>query len=193
MADIYNPPPHKPPPPPPPIQQWDPNSAPNQSGGGPQLPDGSPAIAPPHVPSGGGDGSDTSVDTISMKRFAENISQLLTPLNHSLDLLQNMKPVAAGGFFQAANMRKQVTGDSGDGMMQSGFETVVKKIIKSINDTHDAVTKLATDYTNTEDQNNIELGKLTKTMSDVNTDISAVGSAGTKFGDGSSSGPSSGS
>jgi flagellar hook-basal body complex protein FliE len=187
MFDSPPPPrPYRPPPPPPPPQQWDPNSVTQVTGGGPE-----PTMAvppPPHVPSGKGDGSPTSVDTISMKRFADNLAQLVDPLNTSLNLVTNMNRVNAGGFFQGANMRAQVTGTNKDGMLQAGFVAVLKKVIKSVNDTHEAVVKLAKDYESTEDLNNMKVTQLNRTMADVSTDINAVGTAGSTLTSGSGSG-----
>ena len=168
---------------------WDSNSTPAPvQGGEPQAPPGSPALTPPNVPSGkdGGNGQ-TAVNTPSMKQFADNISQLVAPLQHSLELLQNMKPLAAGGFYQGYNMRNMVTGNAADGMLQSGYETVLKKAIKSITDTQEAVVKMAKDYENIEDLNKMTGQQLNRAMGNVGTDITAVGSAGAKFGSGSSS------
>jgi hypothetical protein len=167
-----------------PVQPWDPNNVTPDNNGGPQLPVGSPPIVPPHVPSNNGDGSETSVDTASMKLYAQNIMQLVPSLNSALSMVQNMKPVAAGGFYQGSAMRSLLTGNSGEGMMQSGFETVLKKLMKSLTDVHDAMLKLATDYDSTEEQNKIDLTTLNRVMSDVTTDINAVASAGSKFGSG---------
>ena len=179
-----------PPPPPPPkpaITNWDPNSVPPVTGGGPTNPDGTPSLTPPNVP-GKGDGSgngSTSVNTPSMKVFADNLGQLIPVVQKALDLVQGMPKVAAGDFNTGHVMKKMITGDAGDGMLQSGYETVLKKSMKTLNDTHDAVLKLARDYENIDDLNKLTGQQLSRIMGDVPSDITAVGSAGSKFGDGS--------
>ena len=176
----------KDPPPPPALQDWK-NDVTPVTGGGPTNPDGAPPLNPPNVPGkkdGNGSGK-TTVNTPSMKIFAENINTLLTPLNKSLELLQNLPPVAAGDFHTSKVMKKMITGDAGDGMLQSGFETVLKKCIKTVNDTHEAVQKLARDYENIDDLNKLTSQQLTRAMGDVPGDITAVGSVGSKFSDGS--------
>lgn len=178
--------PPKEPPPPPALQDWNGSWKPPADGSA-SNPDGAPAINPPDVPGkkdGNGSGK-TTVNTPSMKIFAENINTLLTPLNKSLELLQALPPVAAGDFHTSKVMKKMITGDAGDGMLQSGFETVLKKCIKTITDTHEAVSKLARDYENIDDLNKLTGQQLTRAMGDVGSDINAVGSAGSKFGDGS--------
>jgi hypothetical protein len=184
-----------PPPPPPPkpkVQDWDSNSVPPVTGGGPSNPDGAPPLTPPNVPGkhdGSGSGT-TTVNTPSMKVFADNIGTLLTPLNKALELVQAMPKVAAGDFHTGHVMKKLLTGDAGDGMMQSGFETVLKKCVKSVTDTHEAVLKLARDYDNIDELNKMTGQQLNRVLSDhgVSGDITAVGSAGSKFGDGSGTG-----
>jgi len=180
----------KDPPPPPAMQPWndgkswdwkppDDISATN--------PDGSPAITPPDVPGkkdGSGSGK-TTVNTPSMKIFAQNINTLLDPLHESLKLLQALPPVAGGDFHTSKVMKTLITGDAGDGMLQSGFETVLRKCIKTVTDTHEAVSKLARDYENIDDLNKLTGQQLSRAMGDVGSDINAVGSAGSKLGDGS--------
>lgn len=169
------------------VQQWqsgdvapDGQTPPSQSpgGSGPTLPSGSGVINPPPLRKGKASGSGTSVDTISMKQYASNMSQMLLPINEALGLLQKLKPIAAGGFNQAHNLRMSITGNTGDGTLVSGFETVLKNLIKSVNDTSDAVTKLAHDYKTVEDQNKISTTQLGKILGDVNTDIPAIANAG---------------
>jgi hypothetical protein len=145
-----------------------------------------PALTPPSVPgkSGGPSGS-TTVSTPSMKVFADNVSTLLTPLNKALELVQNMKPVKAGDFNTGHVMATSITGSSGDGMLQAGFETVLKKCIKTVTDTHEAVSKLAKDYENIDDLNKLTGQQLTRSMGDVPTDIPAIGQAGSTVGGGS--------
>lgn len=167
------------------VTDWDPNSVPPVTGNTPQTPDGAPSLTPPNVP-GKHDGSNgTTVNTPSMKIFAENIGQLLPPLNKALSLLQAMPKVAAGDFNTGHTMKTLLTGDAGDGMMQSGFETVLKKCVKSVTDTHEAVTKLSKDYENIDDLNKVTGQQLSRAMGDVPGDITSVGSVGSKFGDGS--------
>lgn len=170
------------------IQDWDPNSVPPVTGGGPSNPDGTPSLTPPNVPGkhDGGNSGATTVNTPSMKIFAQNIGTLLEPLNKALALVQAMPKVEAGDFNTGHTMRKMITGDAGDGMLQSGFETVLKKCVKSVTDTHEAVLKLARDYENIDDLNKLTGQQLTRAFGDVPGDITAVGSAGSKFGDGSS-------
>jgi hypothetical protein len=178
-----------PPPPPPPLQSWNDgkpwtyNPPADQNATNP--PD-APPINAPNVP-GKKDGSSgtTSVDTPSMKVFADNINQLLAPLQKSLSLLQALPPVAAGDFHTSQVIKKMITGDAGDGMLQAGFETVLKKCIKTVTDTHEAVNKLALDYKNIDDLNKLTGQQLSRAMGDVGSDIQAVGTAGGKFGDGS--------
>jgi flagellar hook-basal body complex protein FliE len=174
---------------------WDSNSVPKPvTGDGPKAAPGAPALNPPNVPSGKGGGSgQTAVNTPSMNQFANNISQLLPPLENALKQLQDLKPLAAGGFYQGYNMRNVVTGNGGDGMLQSGFETVLKKAIKSINDTHEAVVKMAKDYETVDDQNKMTGQALNRAMGNVGADVNAVGAAGAKFGSGTNSGSGSGS
>lgn len=170
----------------PPITDWNPSSVPPVTGGTPTTPDGAPSLTPPDVP-GGHDGSGsgtTEVHTPSMKVFADNIGTLLTPLNKALELVQGMPKVAAGDFNTGHTMKTLLTGDSGDGMMQSGFETVLKKCVKSVTDTHEAVLKLARDYENIDDLNKVTSQQLSRALGDVPADITAVGSVGSKFGNG---------
>jgi len=178
------------PPPPPDLVTWNhdhPWTWTPPADTGASNPSGSPAITPPDVPGGKGDGGSgkTTVNTPSMKIFAENINLLLDPLHESLKLLQALPPVAGGDFHTSKVMKTLITGDSGEGMLQGGFETVLKKCIKTVTDTHEAVTKLARDYENIDDLNKLTGQQLSRAMGDVGSDINAVGSAGSKFGDGS--------
>ncbi|MFI9387388.1 hypothetical protein [Kutzneria sp. NPDC052558] len=189
MYGENNNPPPPPPPPKPNITDWDPNSVPPVTGGGPSTPNGAPSLTPPDVP-GNHDGSgngDTTVHTPSMKVFADNLGTLLTPLQQALQLVQGMPKIAAGDFNTGHVMRTMITGDSGDGMLQAGYEQVLKKCVKTVTDTHDAVLKLARDYENIDDLNKLTSQQLSRAMGDVPSDITAVGSAGSKFGDGSTS------
>ncbi|MFC0432703.1 hypothetical protein [Kutzneria buriramensis] len=179
------------PPPKPNIQNWDPNSVPPVTGGGPTNPEGTPSLTPPNVPGkGNGSNGSTAVSTPSMKIFADNIGTLIEPLNKALALVQAMPKVAAGDFHTGHVMKTMLTGDAGDGMMQSGFETVLKKCVKSVTDTHEAVLKLARDYDNIDELNKMTGQQLSRVLGDHNVsgDITAVGSVGSKFGDGSGSG-----
>ena len=120
-----------------------------------------------------------------MKIFADNIGQLIEPLNKALSYVQSMPKVQAGDFNTGHVIKTMLTGDSGNGMLQSGFETVLKKCVKSVTDTHEAVLKLARDYENIDDLNKVTGQQLSRAMGDVGSDITAVGSAGSKFGNGS--------
>jgi len=169
------------------LTNWDPNNTPPPvTGGGPTNPDGSPSLTPPNVPGkGNGSSGTTTVSTPSMKIFADNIGQLIEPLNKALSYVQSMPKVQAGDFNTGHVIKTMLTGDSGNGMLQSGFETVLKKCVKSVTDTHEAVLKLARDYENIDDLNKVTGQQLSRAMGDVGSDITAVGSAGSKFGTGS--------
>lgn len=168
------------------LTNWDPNNGPAPiTGGGPTNPDGTPSLTPPDVPGkGNGSNGSTTVSTPSMKVFADNIGQLIAPLNKALELVQGMPKVAAGDLHTGHVMKTMITGDAGDGMLQSGFETVLKKCVKSVTDTHEAVLKLARDYENIDELNKVTGQQLSRAMGDVPSDITAVGSVGSKFGTG---------
>jgi hypothetical protein len=183
-----------PPPDPPPIpdaKPFDTNNIPGFT-----TADGTPDnanLTPPDVPGNKGDGKGgggkTEVHTATLKLFADNIDKLKEPLNNALTKLQDLKPIAAGDFNTGHTMKTMITGNDGTGMLQSGFETVVKKSLKSVTDVHEAISKLAKDYDNADELNKMTGQQLNRALDDnwVNTDIGAVGDAGSAFGKGGKS------
>jgi hypothetical protein len=167
-------------------QQFDPNSIPN-FGSASGTPD-APTFTPPDVPNNKGDGKGgkTEVHTATLKLFADNMDKLKEPLNTALTKLQDLKPVNAGDFNTGHVMKAMITGNDGTGMLQSGFETVVKKTLKTVTDVQEAVTKLAKDYDNVDEMNKMTGQQLNRVLDDhtVGTDIGAVGDSGSAFGKG---------
>lgn len=178
-----------PPPPPPPkpdAKPFDTNNIPGFTTAD-GTPD-NPSFTPPDVPGNKGDGKGgkTEVHTATLKLFADNIDKLKEPLNNALTKLQELKPVEAGDFNTGHVMKTMLTGADGTGMMQAGFETVLKKTIKTVTDVHEAVVKMAKDYDNVDDLNKMTGQQLNRALDDnwVTTDIGAVGDSGSAFGKG---------
>ncbi|MDH6630478.1 hypothetical protein M2271_008339 [Streptomyces sp. LBL] len=116
----------------------------------------------PGVPANGTDtaGSKTSVDTSSLKTFADNLDTLADAVDGAYQRVVNLKPLAPGGhsFAEAQNLKKAVTGDKGDAGLQPSFVLALHHLQEGLMKTARAIRDLANKYSSLEDLNR-EAGK----------------------------------
>ncbi|MEU2743385.1 hypothetical protein ABZ656_51140 [Streptomyces sp. NPDC007095] len=139
-------------------------------------PGGLPTI--PGIPANATDGSgkNTSVDTSSLKTFADNLDVLADSVDSAYNRVLNLKPLAPGGhsFAEAQNLKKAVTGDKGDAGLQPSFVLALHHLEEGLMKTARAIRDLAGKYSSLEDLNR-EAGKeLSGLMKDAQGYIATV-------------------
>jgi hypothetical protein len=103
----------------------------------------------PGSPTQGANGQ-TSVDTSSLKTFAENLGTLADALGQARTRVENLKPVACGTFNEAKKLAQSVTGDNG---LQPNYSKSLHLLRQALMDTADSVKTLAGKYSTIEDMN----------------------------------------
>ncbi|MGQ4514540.1 hypothetical protein [Streptomyces sp. DW26H14] len=162
-----------PPDPPPPehkAQEWD--GKPDLGTGHGTYTDASP-FTPPAVPKKDGSGKGTSVDTPSMKVFADNLDLLLKPLTTASDALKPVS-VAPGAFYHANSIRTKVTGTNGDDGLKAQYLKVLTDLSNGLTDLRDGVRTLAKKYKTIDDANGMKSKDLTDAMDGVSDDFNLM-------------------
>ncbi|MCF3964934.1 hypothetical protein [Streptomyces fuscigenes] len=162
-----------PPPPPPPehkAQEWDGSST---LGNGHGTYTNSNPFTPPPVPSKGGGGKGTAVDTPSMKLFADNLDLLLQPLQKASDALTPVT-VASGAFYHANQIRTKVTGTNGDDGIKAQYIKVLSDLTNGLTDLREGVKTLAAKYKTIDDANGMKSKDLTDAMDGVTDDFNSM-------------------
>jgi hypothetical protein len=168
-----------------------------QYGGGTSVPAGSGTFTNdnpwtvPHVPTGTGSGSGTSVDTISLDRFADNIDAMIQPTATAGTTLKTVS-VAPGAFYHANQMRSSVNGPNGDAGLKEQYIKTLSDLGQGLADLRDGIRQLSTTYTNIEDANTMKATDFQTAMSSSQGDFTqmmtdAGGSGGSGSGSGSGS------
>ncbi len=162
-----------PPPPPKPkhdLQQYD---------GGTTLPAGQGTysndtpFSPPGVPGGKGGGKGTTVDTPSMKLFADNMDKLIAPTQAAAKKLDTVS-TAPGAFYHADQIRTKVNGLNADDGLKAQYGKVLADLVQGLGDLRDGVRELASRYATLEDANKMTATDLDKAMQSANGDFSVL-------------------
>lgn len=97
-------------------------------------------------------GRSTSVDTSSLKTFADNLDTLADMVGGAKTRVDNIPDLAPGGadFKEAQELKKAVTGDEG---LRPNFSKALHDVRTSLMDTADSMRALAAKYTSMEDLN----------------------------------------
>ncbi|MEU2778027.1 hypothetical protein ABZ646_35355 [Streptomyces sp. NPDC007162] len=128
--------------------------------------------AVPRVPgsSAQGDGK-TSVDTSSLKQFADNLGTLADALGEARTRVENLKPVACGTFNEAKSLAQSVTGDNG---LQPNYSKSLHLLRQALMDTADSVKTLAGKYSTIEDMNQKAGNDLQQLIQGAQSDTQAL-------------------
>lgn len=175
------------------MDKFEHNAPPDKSGGNgtppvhPQHYDGATTITsgtgtphsnvhftPPPVPSKGRSGKGTSVDTPSMKLFADNIDALIQPVQRMYSELQNVKAVAPGGFYHGYELKSKVDGPNGGDGLHHQYLLVLHDLANGLADVRDGVRVLAGKYKTMDDAAHMKATDLSKAMSDSGTDFDSL-------------------
>jgi hypothetical protein len=118
---------------------------------------------PPDVPGPHGTtGSGVHVNTPSLTVFANNVDILNDAVNKAYERLSPIRPVAAGAFKQAGDIRTKVNND--DGGLKAGYLKVLDDLNNGLLELRDGIRTLATKYQSVEDANSITADKLNKAI-----------------------------
>ncbi|MEU9348161.1 hypothetical protein AB0D74_43905 [Streptomyces sp. NPDC048278] len=127
-----------------------------------------PAI--PGIPSQGANGQ-TSVDTSSLKKFADNLDALTDSLGGARTRVVNLQPIAAGTFNEAKTLAQAVTGDNG---LQSNYGNSLHLLRQALMDTANSIRSLATKYSTIEEMNQKAGNDLQQLIQGAQGDIQAL-------------------
>ena len=176
MPGAYMPPQHrKAKPKPPPPKQWDPttfHAPPARSG--PEKQD----LTPPHVPGRSGGGRTTSVDTPSMKVFADNMDTLAEPVKQAYDKLMQLQRVNPGAFYDAYMLRQVSCGTNGDSGLQNTYLKILHDLGQGLADISSGMRQLSAKYKTTEEEAKMTADDLSKAMESAQSDFTKIGSGG---------------
>jgi hypothetical protein len=156
-----------------------PEHKPEQYDGGTTLPNGQGTysddtpFSPPTVPGGSGSGSGTSVDTPSMKLFADNIDKLIAPTQAAAKKLDPIN-VAPGAFYHADQIRTKVNGLNADDGLKAQYGKVLADLVQGLGDLRDGVRQLASNYATLEDANKMTSTDLDKAMQSTSGDFTVL-------------------
>jgi hypothetical protein len=141
---------------------------------------GQPLPAMPAPAVGPGGSGTTSVDTSSLKTFADNLDTISAALGHARTKLNGLQPIRPGGseFVEAQALKSKVSGDHGDGGLQQSFVTSLHALRTALEDTAEGIRTLAGKYSTIEEINAKAGTELHQLIDTANTDVQAIGLAG---------------
>ncbi|MFJ9907450.1 hypothetical protein ACIRVK_31955 [Streptomyces sp. NPDC101152] len=128
----------------------------------------------PRVPgnSAQGAGGQTSVDTSSLKQFADNMDTLAGTLGVARTRVENLQPVACGTFNEAKTLAQAVTGDNG---LQQNYSKSLHLLRQALMDTADSMRTLAGKYSSIEEVNQKAGSDLQQLIQKAQSDTQALG------------------
>ncbi|SRR5579871_552290 len=170
---------------------WDgKGSGPVASRGGPSLTDHQNTMLnpvftqPPHT---SGSQGVIAVNSDAMMTFAANIGKLLPMVQDALRVLQDLRPVRAGCFFEAYNLNKKVsTGESGTKPLVDNYSNVLYQCYQGLLDLQGAVHKIASKYSTVDEWNKMSVTELANDLAPASGDFNHMMAANGGTGGGTS-------
>lgn len=161
-------------PPPSPPKEWDPTSfqpPPVRSGPDKHQP------VPPPIPGGSGKGK-TSVDTPSMKLFADNMEALKAPVMQAYEKLTQLPVVNPGSFYDGYMLRQVSCGANGDSGLQNTYIKILHDLGQGLADIASGVRQLSANYSTVEEESKMTADELNKALESAQGDFTKIGSGG---------------
>ena len=124
----------------------------------------------PAIPAQSANGN-TSVDTSSLKKFADNLDTLAEALGGAKTRVDNLQAIAAGTFNEAKALAQAVTGQNG---LQPNYSKSLHLLRQALMDTASSIRSLATKYSTIEEINQKAGSDLSNLIQQAETDIQAL-------------------
>ncbi len=124
----------------------------------------------PAIPAQSANGN-TSVDTSSLKKFADNLDTLAEALGGAKTRVDNLQAIAAGTFNEAKALAQTVTGENG---LQPNYSKSLHLLRQALMDTASSIRSLATKYSTIEEINQKAGSDLSNLIQQAETDIQAL-------------------
>lgn len=124
----------------------------------------------PAIPAQSANGN-TSVDTSSLKKFADNLDTLAEALGGAKTRVDNLQAIAAGTFNEAKALAQAVTGENG---LQPNYSKSLHLLRQALMDTASSIRSLATKYSTIEEINQKAGSDLSNLIQTAETDIQAL-------------------
>jgi hypothetical protein len=123
-----------------------------------------------------GDGGNLSVDTSSLKTFADNLDTIADVLGQARTRVDNLEPIRAGGsqFIEAQTLATTVGGSGG---MKENYLASLHSLRNALMDTADKIRTLAGKYSSIEELNQKAGSDLQQLLGQANTDVQQFESA----------------
>ncbi|AVZ71608.1 hypothetical protein SLUN_04790 [Streptomyces lunaelactis] len=136
----------------------------------------------PAVPSNGADDSNgTSIHTPSMDLFANNVDQLIKPVNDAAAALGGIS-IDSGSFYHANKIREDISGLNGDAGLKVKFIQALGALTTGLTELRDGMRTLSANYATTEDANNMDArdfqDALSSAVDSFNTVMTSQGGEG---------------
>ena len=124
----------------------------------------------PAIPAQSANGN-TSVDTSSLKKFADNLDTLAEALGGAKTRVDNLQAIAAGTFNEAKALAQTVTGENG---LQPNYSKSLHLLRQALMDTASSIRSLATKYSTIEEINQKAGSDLSNLIQQAEPDIQAL-------------------
>ncbi|WP_329138184.1 hypothetical protein OG552_29870 [Streptomyces sp. NBC_01476] len=126
------------------------------------------------MPTSGGPGGTTSVDTDALDLFATNMDALVQPVQNAVTYLQGNVDVRAGAFYHGNTIRTNLNGTNADGGLKKSVGSVLGDLVQGITDIASGVRALSAKYKSIDDDSVVKATDLQTYMQSAQGDFNAL-------------------
>ncbi|MFD7917709.1 hypothetical protein ACFV3R_00475 [Streptomyces sp. NPDC059740] len=133
-----------------------------------------PDMPPPVASDDSDNGGDVSVDTMALKRFADNLDTIADAVGGARTRVDHLAPILPGKFKEAETLQAKISGGpQGGGGLQQGLVDSMHGLRQALMETAEKIRAMANKYDTLEELNNKAGSELTDLMQTAQRDLQA--------------------
>lgn len=120
-----------------------------------------------------GYGTDVSVDTMALKKFADNLDTIAEAVGKARDRVDNLQPIRPGTFTEATTLKAKISGGDGGGGLQEGLSLSMHDLRQALMETAEKIRTMADKYSTLEEVNSKAGSELSQLLQSAQSDLQA--------------------